>query len=323
MKRPLSYLPRLVLCLALLPLAPAPADDDDQAPPTAAAVPALSARQQQAVGISVARPVRSAAPQPIRAYGLVLDPAALAADAGRLDSTAANARASSAQVGRLQGLYRNQAEASLKSLQAAQAQDYEAQAQAQAAAAAFAQQWGPLAKLPAAARRGTVAAVLSGRSLLLRADLPGRHSLGAMPREALLEVDGVKVPARVLGLLAHTAELQSLGLLLQVERAPPGLGPGARVPVMLQGAPRAGLLVPAGAVLYGEQGAYVYRQLADKDQDGRMHYAPAKVELLEPQGDGWLVQGVDEDDRIVVDGAGVLWSLQGLGTFSAEEQEHD
>ena len=28
-------------------------------------------------------------------------------------------------------------------------------------------------------------------------------------------------------------------------------------------------------------------------------------------------------DNIVVHGAGVLWSLQGLGSFSAGEEEHD
>jgi hypothetical protein len=40
-------------------------------------------------------------------------------------------------------------------------------------------------------------------------------------------------------------------------------------------------------------------------------------------GDGWLVSGLNASDTIVVDGAGVLWSLQGIGTFSAAEEEHD
>jgi Ca2+-binding RTX toxin-like protein len=47
------------------------------------------------------------------------------------------------------------------------------------------------------------------------------------------------------------------------------------------------------------------------------------VNLLTPEGNGWLVAGLDDDDSIVVHGAGVLWSLEGLGSFSAEEEDHD
>jgi hypothetical protein len=47
------------------------------------------------------------------------------------------------------------------------------------------------------------------------------------------------------------------------------------------------------------------------------------VKLLAPEGDGWVVSGLDDDDNIVVHGAGVLWSLQGLGSFSAAEEDHD
>jgi hypothetical protein len=35
--------------------------------------------------------------------------------------------------------------------------------------------------------------------------------------------------------------------------------------------------------------------------------------LLFGRGDGWLVDGVDDDDEIVVGGAGVLWSLEATG----------
>ena len=36
-----------------------------------------------------------------------------------------------------------------------------------------------------------------------------------------------------------------------------------------------------------------------------------------------IVDGLASADTIVVHGAGVLWSLQGLGSFSAAEEEHD
>jgi hypothetical protein len=36
-----------------------------------------------------------------------------------------------------------------------------------------------------------------------------------------------------------------------------------------------------------------------------------------------LVEGLARTDSVVVQGAGVLWSLQGVSSFSAAEEEHD
>ena len=47
------------------------------------------------------------------------------------------------------------------------------------------------------------------------------------------------------------------------------------------------------------------------------------MQLLAAVGDSWLVSGLNASDAIVVQGAGVLWSLQGIGSFSAAEEEHD
>jgi hypothetical protein len=290
--------------------------------PRAAEPPSLNAAQQQAVGIVVARPLPAAPPHRLTAYGQVLDTAALLAAAGRARSSAAAAQAAAAEARRLQDLYRSAASASLKELQAAQAAAAEARAQAQAAQAEFAQRWAPLAHLSPRARAELTAALRTGASLLLRADLPGRHSLGEAPRAAVVEVDGIERPARVLGALPPaTAESQSAGWLLRLDHPPPGLGPGASLPVTLEGAAQNGLLVPADALLYGEQGAYVYKEL--QTANGQTRYAPAPVELLQPLGAGWLVGGLEADDRIVVHGAGVLWSLQGLSGVTAEEGEPD
>ena len=314
-----------LLLAALLPASLCADDDDDRraAPGQSQEQPALSPEQLGAVGIITAHPRPLPAAREIEAYAQVLDPAALAADAGRLASSRAAARAAAAEVQRLDGLYRNDANASLKSLQAAQAAQAETQAQAQAAAAAFTVQWGPLAKLPEARLQALIASCADGGTLLLRAVLPGRSSLDAAPSRAVLEIDQATVPARVLGILAGTAaEAQSAGVLLQADHAPQGLGPGARVAARLQTPAGGGLLLPAAALVYGEQGPYVYRQQAAAP-GGALRYAAAPVKLLQPLGDSWLVQGVDADDMVVVHGAGVLWSLQGLGSFSAEEEDHD
>jgi hypothetical protein len=157
--------------------------------------------------------------------------------------------------------------------------------------------------------------------LLLRADLPGRHSFGAPPSRAMVDVDGIQVPGRVLGILRETTELQSVGLLIEVPNAPGGLGPGARVPVAVFAAERKGLLLPRDALLYDENGAYVYKQLSKETQGQKTRYAAVKVRLLLAYGDGWLVEGVDDDDTVVVHGAGVLWSLQGVGIQQSSDDD--
>jgi hypothetical protein len=301
-------------------------DDADEAPraPAAGSALALSPAQQDAVGILLSHPVKAVGSRQSAAYGTVLDPAELVTDVGHLAASRANARNAAADAQRVAGLYHNNANASLKAVQAAEAAQIESQTQAEATATTFALQWGPVAGLPESARAALIGSLTSGKSLLMRADVPGEHVLGAMPSKALLAVDGISVPARVLGPLPRTApDLQSAGWLLEVDHPPTGLGPGARVRVNLEGAGVAGVLVPAAALLYGDTGAYVYRQVRAKTPDGKFQYAPADVKLLAPEGDGWVVDGLASADTIVVHGAGVLWSLQGLGMFSAAEEEHD
>ncbi|HSY07907.1 MAG TPA: hypothetical protein VK820_05155 [Steroidobacteraceae bacterium] len=326
MRGSLRVAPLFCSCLLLAGVARADADDDDARPraPAAASALALSASQQEAVGLTLSHPVEAAGPRPIDAYGVVLDPVALVTDIGRLASSRAGARNAAADARRVAGLYHNDTNASLKALQTAEAAQIETKAQAEAAATTFALQWGPVAALPEKERDALVAALGSGQTLLVRADVPGQHVLGAMPAKALLTVDGIGIAARLLGPLPRTTpDLQSAGWLLEVDHAPPGLGPGAHLRITLEGAAVSGVLVPAAALLYGDAGAYVYRQAQAKTPDGKVQYAPASVKLLAPEGDGWLVDGLATADTIVVHGAGVLWSLQGLGSFSAAEEEHD
>jgi hypothetical protein len=286
-----------------------------------AAQPSLNAEQQRAVGIAVAHPIPAKAPQRIEALGVVLDATALLSDLGDSSASAAAERAAAAEFARLQALYAGGAGASLKMLEAAQAEAAKAQALAQVAAARFALHWGPLAEMPADARRKVIRESTRGHGLLLRADVPGRHLLGALPSRAALDVDGVQVSGRVLGALREATELQSVGLLIEVPSAPTGLAAGARMPVTLLTAERPGLLLPRSALLYDENGAYVYKQLAKQAGAQAVRYVPVKVNLLLAYGDDWLVDGVDDDDDIVVRGAGVLWSLQGMGAHAVADDD--
>ncbi len=317
-----------LLCLMMLVAGASRAEDtDDDAKPSMqqdnSGTFALTQSQQQAVGIRIDHPMQMSSPPQIEAYGLVLDPVALLADAGRMDSTQAAADAAAADVARLDSLYRNNADASLKALQASRSLAIEAAAQAQTAAATFRLQWGPVAALSNSSRRDLIDALSAGRHLLVRADVPGHQLLSTIATRALVVVDGVSVAARVLGALPRTdPQSQSTGWLLQIDHRPEGLGPGARARVRLQTAPVGGVLVPATALLYGERGAYVFREITASGAD-KSQYAPVAVRLLVRVGDGWLVDGLGRTDSIVVQGAGVLWSLQGISTFSAAEEEHD
>lgn len=313
-----------VACCAMLSvsLAAIGDDDDDKAGPGAqSGQPSLNAEQQRAAGIAVAHPIPAKAPDRIEALGVVLDANALLSDLGDSSAAAAAERAAAAELARLQTLQADGAGASLKMLESAEAEQAKAQALEEITAARFALHWGPLAALPDAARRTVIRASTRGHGLLLRADLPGRHILGALPGKAELDVDGVLVAGRVLGAMRETTELQSAGLLIEVPSAPSGLGPGARVPVILLTAERSGLLLPRNAVLYDENGAYVYKQLAKQGGSEAARYVPVKINLRLAYGDGWLVDGVDDDDDIVVRGAGVLWSLQGLGAQAVEDDD--
>ena len=283
----------------------------------------LTASQQQAVGIRIDTPLPLSSAAAIEAYATVLDPVALLSDAGHLESTRAAAAAASADAARQESLYRDATQASLKAVQASRAQAIEANAQAQAALLSFKLQWGPLATLSEVQRNALLEKLGAGGHLLVRADVPGRHFGGTLGREALLDVDGVQIAAHVLGPLSRTdAQAQSAGWLLEVDHAPPGLGPGARATVRLAGAAVQGLLVPAASLIYAEQGTYVYRQVKGEKRD-TFAYEAVPVKPLTRVGPAWLVDGLGRADQIVVQGAGVLWSLQGIASFSAAEEEHD
>ena len=297
--------------------------DEDDAPQTASqsTVPMLNAEQQRAVGLRSAHPVPAEAPERTDALGTVLDRTLLLADENEATVAAAQERAASSELVRLHELYKGGAGASLKMLEAAEAEDAKALADSRLAAVRFAQHWGPLAAQAPKVRRKLLDAVTSGHAALVRADLPGRHTVGSLPSKAMLDVDGIQVPGRVLGALEQPSDLQSAGLLIEVQNPPAGLAPGAHIPLALLSAERAGLLLPNDALLYGADGAYVYKQVAPKAPNEKLQYVAVKVTPLVPYGDGWLVKGVDDDDDIVVHGAGVLWSLEGRGTHPVDDDD--
>lgn len=318
MNRSTKILALATACVAFLN--GAVADDDDKPNPAQAnrtspnadqsgAIVSLTPEQLQAIGIVVARPPAVNAPERVEALGLVLDPELLISDLGDLTAARAAQHATRTELERLRALYSGGAGASLKMLEAAEAEQAKTESHAQVAAVRFSLRWGPLDMLPGVERQEIISRFSSGRDLLVRADVLGRQGAGTVPRRALVEVDGIQVPGRVLGVLRQASELQSVGFLILVDHAPVGLSAGARLPVTLLSTQRNGRLMRRDAIFYDEKGAYVYLKLAGKPGND-VKFRAARVTLLFAADDGWLVDGIDDDDVVVMRGAGALWSLQ-------------
>lgn len=324
MKTALSLAAVFALALAPALSIAADPDDDDAAPAQGTDLPTLNLEQQHAAGIVVAHPVDAELARRDDALAFVLDPSDLVGLSADADARAAAARAAAAELERVRGLYKAGVGASQKALEAAQAEQARTRAEAQAAQAKFVLNWRPVAAMPDAARRRLIEAVAAGKSVLVRAELTGRHVIGKLPARALLDVDGISVPGIVLGTLAQRAEeAQGVAVLVEVRDAPNGFGPGARVPAVLLGDKQSGVLVPRDGVLFDDDGAFVYRRQAAKGGDKDAVYNPVRIKLLQAQGDSWLVSGLDDDDDIVVHGAGVLWSLQGIVGHAAGDMDDD
>ena len=195
-------------------------DDDDAAKNAGATTPTLNREQREAVGVIVARAVKANPPERIAAFGQVLDPSTLITELGEVDANRAAERAASAEVARLQGLYNAGAGASLKNLEAAQADQARARAQADAAATRFSLRWAPIASGANGRRQKIIDAVAAGKSALVRVDLLGQHSIGVVPENATLDIDGVAVKGNVLGVLTGAGEAQSASLLVEINDPP-------------------------------------------------------------------------------------------------------
>jgi hypothetical protein len=86
--------------------------------------------------------------------------------------------------------------------------------------------------------------------------------------------------------------------------------------------PRAGFLLPRDAVLYDENGAYVYKRLPKKERmptNGSTR--PSRYRCCNPPaGAGWSRVSTTMT-MIVVRGAGVLWSMQDAGAHAVDDDD--
>ena len=100
---------------------PPPASGGDEG-----ARPGLDGEQQRAVGIVVAHPLAAKAPERIEALGLVLDATNLLSELDESSAAAAAERTEAAELARLRALHAGGAGASLKMIDAAEAEQAKA-----------------------------------------------------------------------------------------------------------------------------------------------------------------------------------------------------
>ncbi|MBU6402766.1 MAG: hypothetical protein KGS61_20795 [Verrucomicrobia bacterium] len=294
------------------------ADEDEKQPARAAqsrvshgadgqTLVTLTAEEQRLIGLHTAVLAATNHPAEIKAYGRVLDPAALIQFVGEQDSARAALTASRQEYERQKHLLAQGPNTSVKALETARAAMQRDQIALVTVRTRLLSEWGPvLADRPDLA---AFVGLLARREVVLaRLDLPTGQGLAASPQGARLIVPGAAspLPAEVIGRAPMTdAAVQGAGFLLTATNRPPELAPGLVLIgyLSLPGTTLHGALVPESAVVRSAGRTWVYLQ------SGPTTFARQEVSLDWPMAGGWLVtRGVKAGGRAVVQGAQDLLS---------------
>jgi hypothetical protein len=248
--------------------------------------------------------------QEFTAYGVVLDPAPLAALDTELTSTRAAVAASRAEYERGRLLHSEQQNVSLKDFEAARAKFQADQAQLNLQYQRLADEWGVrLSAMTPAERASLIDALTKRIAGIIRLSLPPGQSLSQEPREARIAVLGYETQPLATRMIwsAPTADshLQGQGFLLEVQAQGFPLRPGTAVTGHLEspGTAKPGVVVPEAAVVRTGDRAWAYVQIAPTQFERR------QLEVTMPAARGWFVtSGFAAGDHVVVTGAQALLS---------------
>jgi hypothetical protein len=262
---------------------------------------------QARIGLKVATLGAAQREPELKAYGRVLDPAALSAMAADALTARAAARASEKEVERLKTLA-SQDNASARALQAGEAAAERDRVTADSAEQRLMATWGP-----AIAERKDLEELLRALArrdkALARVDLPA----GALIRSqvsgasvAALADETNRVPAEVIGQAPTIdAQTQGQGFLLLVKTRDAAFAPGAAVTGFLTvaGSTVAGVAVPEEAITRFNGKAWIYVKT------GAQTFARRVVSPAHSQDNEWLVtEGLKPGELVVVQGARMLLS---------------
>jgi hypothetical protein len=270
----------------------------------------LSRDEQARIGLETERVNAVTQSQGATAYGVVLDPAPLAALDAELASTRAAVAASRAEYERARLLHSEQRNVSLRDFEIARAKFQADQAQLNLLNQRLADEWGTKISAMTPAERASLIDALTKRLAgIIRLSLPAAQSLSQEPTEAGIAVLGYEAQPLVTRTIwsAPTADshLQGQGFLLKVEAQGFPLRPGTAVTGQLEtpGTAKPGVVVPEAAVVRTGDRAWAYVQIAPTQFERR------QLEVTVPPARGWFVtSGFAAGDHVVVTGAQALLS---------------
>jgi membrane fusion protein, multidrug efflux system len=270
----------------------------------------LSRDEQARIGLETER-VKAATELPeATAYGVILNPAPLAALDAELVSTRAAVAASRAEYQRTRLLHSEQRNVSLKDFEAARAKFQADQAQLNLLNQRLADEWGVKIFAMSPTERASLINALTKREAgIIRLSLPPGQSLSQEPNEADIAVLGYESQPLVTQTIwsAPTADphLQGQGFLLRVEGQGFPLRPATAVTGHLKSprTARLGVVIPEGAVVRTGDRAWAYVRIAPTRFERR------QLEVTLPAARGCFVtSGFAGGDQVVVTGAQALLS---------------
>jgi hypothetical protein len=270
----------------------------------------LSRDGQARIGLETERVNAVSQSQDATGYGVVVDPASLAALDAELVSTRAAVAASRAEYERTRLLHSEQQNVSLKDFETARAKFHADQAKLNLLNQRLADEWGTKISAMTPAERASLIDALTKRVAgIIRLSLPVGQSLSQEPNEARIGVLGYETQPLVTRIIwsAPTADshLQGQSFLLKVEAQGFPLRPGTAVTGQLEspGNAKPGVVVPEAAVVRTGDRAWAYVQIAATQFERR------QLEATMPSARGWFVtSGFATGDHIVVTGAQALLS---------------
>ena len=270
----------------------------------------LNGDEQARIGLETEALTAFTQSQEFIGYGVVLDPAPLAALNAELASTRAAVDASRAEYERARLLHSEQQNVSLKDFEAARAKFQADQVQLNLLNLRVANEWGAkIATMAPVERSGLIDALTERVAGLVRISLPPGQAFAQEPtqaRVAALGFDNHPLVTRSIW-FAPTVDshLQGQSFMLIIQADGFSLRPGNAVSAQLEspGTAMSGVVIPEAAIVRTENRAWAYVQIAPTRFERR------QLALTSLAARGWFVTaGFTGGDRVVVTGAQALLS---------------
>jgi len=310
-------------CLALFASCSKGPDSDDNsgaktvsAPESAAGV-TLDAATQTRIGLEIATPATSQWASEVTAYGVVMDPAQLAAAFDDLSAAALADDASDKELARQQTLAA-QNNVSVRALEEAQNIALGADLARTSGLAKFKAEWGPVL---AERAKDVLAQIASNQASLVRMDILAGENLATPPLSAQIMLSTSEtnpVSADYLDTLPGVdpqSQGQSYLFLVKDQSLPPNAAVTGFLKV--PGEPRNGVTIPAAAILRYEGKGWIYVQ------NGTNQFIRQEIPLEYPVTGGWFVpDSVPVTNGVVVTGAQTVLSAElSGGAFNTGERD--